>query len=236
MRPHWLLCVCMMCLCAMASAETPRDVKAHVVYLHFTLGWTCAAIVYHYRNHVHGFCLRTCQRIIQSYLLHGRVMMQIDVGRDVNGAISSEHVAVLLNICDAVPHLYVDELQEELERRCGVRYSWSVVERALLRNHYTAKVLVKMAAQRDVLEREDYAERIAGIPASNMVFIDESHFEDSMLRRRRGRAPRGENPRMFEVLSRDNNMSVLAAFTTNGFLTDGSVTLNAMFADIQSSL
>ena len=83
---------------------------------------------------------------------------------------------------------------------------------------YTWKVLARITAQRDAEQRRAYRAKIATFDARCLVFIDETHHDKKITRRRRGRARRGRRASLHEELGPDIRFSLLAAMNSTGFV------------------
>lgn len=119
--------------------ETPRWAKAQIVQQSVRLGWSVAEIVAYWAGVQHVISSNCVRNILSSFGLHGRVVMQGDFPRNCVDGMTSQQEDELLDLFDRSPELFVDEAQDRIATLTGVRFSWSTIERALLKHGYNSK-------------------------------------------------------------------------------------------------
>jgi transposase len=126
--------------------------------------------------------------------------------------------------------LYLDELQEALERRCQIHVSIPTLVRTLKRLRYSSKQVSARAAERNELLRAAFMNRIAlEVPDMDMVmFTDESAKDDRTDFRRQGWSRIGTRCIQKRCFIRGRRYSILPILTLDGIITydiiDGPVT------------
>jgi len=100
------------------------------------------------------------------------------------------------------------------------KFSPSRLCRALHSMQMSYKVLQHVASERCEQEVAKHLLSVRNYPAKNLVFIDESHFDNKTKQRRRGRSKRGVPAERHSILGQDFRGSLLAAVTCNGMLLD----------------
>ncbi len=135
--------------------------------------------------------------------------------------LGNEKTAFLVGVVDEHPDIYLHEIQERFKDEYGPRAAPSkpTLCRALRENDRPLKVLEHRALERDRSKRWQYRDAIRLLPnPERLVFLDESHFDNRVIRRRRGRARRGQPAVVFKKLGHLKNTSLLAAVTVNGMI------------------
>ncbi len=137
------------------------------------------------------------------------------------------HLQVVKGLLTRDPRLYVDEIQEALDRVVGVRYSLKSIANAIKRPPargglgYTQRVLEERAAQASEEEQHLYRCCISSVPRPEMlVFIDETHKSRKDARRRRGWGPIGKaiiSKLLFNSSDREN-YTLIGAVDIGGFI------------------
>lgn len=80
---------------------------------------------------------------------------------------------------DESPDLYIDEICEELKKKCGeIQCSNRAVERALKKCGYALKVLSHKARHVDHEKRTQFRQLIDQYDPKTLCFIDETHTDD----------------------------------------------------------
>lgn len=134
----------------------------------------------------------TVQRTIQRWIDEcNPIPLQLRRGKDER--LGKPMTDAVLATLDDDPDLYLREISRKLQRQFGgERIKVSRICRALQGNNLTSKVLEKRAVERDRLARSHYQTMMRIIQDLDcLVYIDESHFDNRSIRRRRGRSPRG---------------------------------------------
>jgi transposase len=130
------------------------------------------------------------------------------------------HVEMLLEIVKATPWLYLDEISEELQRRCSLYYRPGYCFCMLERKGYSLKVMRRVARQRDENKRFEYFLAVGKIMSrpSQLVFADEVGQDGRGSRRRRGWGGVGTRVDIPEFLNRGKHISILALYGIGGFI------------------
>lgn len=131
------------------------------------------------------------------------------------GQRASTHMIKLVN---DIPDLYISEICQRLHDKFHEHYSVPRVCRALKDLNYSYKVLIRLAKERDEQERFHWRETLLHVDTECLVFIDESHFRNDDVVRRRGRSLRGTPAIAVSSLGRFQALSLIAAVTINGML------------------
>lgn len=111
-----------------------------------------------------------------------------------------EHVGYVLECLQNFPMLYMAELVLLVRIRYNVVYTAQQIHHAITKAGYTRKVLEYRAREQSQPLRQMYRNHIAQIPASCLVFMDETHCKPADLRRRYGYAYEGQ-PAFFYVFN-----------------------------------
>jgi hypothetical protein len=96
--------------------------------------------------------------------------------------------------------------------------SQSLVSRLIKANHWTRKKLTTISNRRSEELRGSYIDDIASYAADDLIFLDESIFNDKTGWRSRGYAPMGEPARYRCNIARGDTYSVLPAIDIDGYL------------------
>lgn len=153
-----------------------------------------------------------------SLLDHGSIRPenQLPAGRRHSLTVADE-IAVLERLQTSC-WLYLDEIVAWLRIYRAVDVSASTVSRMFKRNGWTKKILEIGSAARSPMLRQDYLKEMQGYSADQLVFIDESIFNEKTGWRRRGRAPLGRPAKVRGNISRGKTWSILPAYTLDGYL------------------
>ena len=132
-------------------------------------------------------------------------------------------VRALVDIVDADPGLYLDELQVELQRKTGEQHSRCTIYRCLIERGYTLQVLRRKAIQASRWERLLYKVAVATVDDPAMfIFCDESAVGENASRRRRGWGAKGCAPIHLEQFAGNDTMgrryTLLGAADIDGFV------------------
>src|SRR2546423_2774682 len=110
------------------------------------------------------------------------------------------------------------EMKEFLWEECGVSVSRRTVGRTLKDNGWTRKSLKRICAGRNERLRAEWHLRMARYTAEDLVFIDESIFNEKTGWRHYGYAPIGHEARYHASISRGDTWAILPAYTVHGYL------------------
>jgi transposase len=104
-----------------------------------------------------------------------------------------DHLVLALQDLDQQPMLHIKELRAIIaEQTHGVLYSTSQIQHEVERAGYTRKVLEYKALEQSQPLRELYLARIRSMNTSQLIFVVETHADESDLRRRHGYCVRGQ--------------------------------------------
>lgn len=126
--------------------------------------------------------------------------------------------------------LYLDELQEALEKRCHIHVSVSTLLRTLNQLRYSSKRISAQAAERNDILRAAFMNQIAlEVPNMDMVmFTDESAKDDRTDFRKKGWSRVGTRCIQKRRFVRGRRYSILPILTLDGIIaydiTEGPVT------------
>jgi|SRR6266536_5132306 len=107
-----------------------------------------------------------------------------------------------------------------LREEHGVDVNQSTISRLLKRAKWTRKRARRIAKRMDFSLRNDYLASIAGIRAHQMVFLDESLFNETTGWRLTAWAPIGQAARYSGSRRRGRNWSLLAAYSIKDYLSN----------------
>jgi len=173
-----------------------------------------------------GIPLRTVERILAYFHLTGTIK-HLDPARIAQQPTSRRQLSdldiqCLFGVIDRNPDLYLDELQEVLSQQCGKDVSKSTIWRALSKGGFTMKKITRMAAERSVELRREYAARISRYEGNQLVFVDESAVDRRTSYRGRAWSISGTQAQRKAFFNRGRRFSVLPAIS----LTDGIIHCN----------
>ena len=115
--------------------------------------------------------------------------------------------------------MYQDEMRWWLYIERGVLVSQPTISRALAAEGINQKAIRLLSLNRSEDLREAYKEEMRKFTADELVFIDESLFNDRTGWRHRAYAPIGAEARYGADIRRGNTWSILPAYTVNhGYL------------------
>jgi len=137
------------------------------------------------------------------------------------GRLADTQKAFIYDLVDKDPSIYLDEIQDEWRTRflqTAPLPSKSTICRVLKAKGLTRIVLEHRAMERDEMLRWVYRHTVRMLPGHHrFVFMDEAHFDNRNVRRRRGCAY-GQPAVVMRKLGRQSNTSLLAAVTVKGML------------------
>jgi hypothetical protein len=116
------------------------------------------------------------------------------------------------------PSLFLDEMQDLLRARSGVRYPISTICYTLQRKHYTMRVLKQRALRRDREEEQRFIDVMSEYPGDFFIWVDETRKDPRSLVRRRGRGVRGFRTSVLERFSRTRGYSATGVFSLEGMI------------------
>ena len=125
-----------------------------------------------------------------------------------------------LGLWQGTPWLYLDEIADELEARCHVRYLSGLCYAMPKRRGHSLQVMRRIARQRDESKRFRYFLALSKVSMcpSQLVFADEVGQDGRGSRRRRGWGEVGAGCDIREFLNRGKHISILALYGSTGFI------------------
>ena len=143
----------------------------------------------------------------------------------------TEHIETfLVELLAQKSDLWQDEMIFEVWSKFGVLVSQSTMSLVLKRLRWSKKVAVRVAAQRDQVERARYEHEVRTYSEEMLLFVDESNVGEKTLFRRTAWSPIGLPAITTSVLRNSTRCSVLPAYSIEGSLpgttlvVEGSVT------------
>lgn len=126
--------------------------------------------------------------------------------------------ALLIDFLVRNPTSNQTEMAWFMWEECGVSVTQSTVSRVLKRVKWTKKKARRQAQALSLDLRRGYLSEMACIRAEQMVFLDESMFNETTGWRLTAWAPLGEAARYLGDLNRGHAWSFLAAYSSQGYL------------------
>ncbi|CAD6954593.1 unnamed protein product, partial [Tilletia laevis] len=124
--------------------------------------------------------------------------------------------------------MYLDEVVDMLARYHDVKVHKTTVFRWLKKHNLTSKKLARKARQRDQRRRGVYAMYMTQFRPDQLVFADETHFNDRNALRTYGWAPTPQRASVSSDFTRGTKWSLLPALSQDGmfgaYITEGSIT------------
>jgi hypothetical protein len=114
--------------------------------------------------------------------------------------------------------MYQDEMIQWLALERGVTVMQGTISILLKRNKWSSKSLYLLSSRRDEALRQAYIEDMANYAADDLIFIDESLFNEKTGWRTRGYAPIGSLARYRANIDRGSTYSILPALDIDGYL------------------
>jgi len=177
--------------------------------------------------------VKTVRRVLKYFDIHGHVERLVRIKQPL---MSDEHAAIMLEIAEENPWLYLDEISAEMLTRTGISYSPKRIHKDLVVRGHSLKVMQYAATQRDEEKRQLYWFALfdLGVRPEHLLFCDETSKKHAALRRKRGWGGRGARVTRKCLLHHEKNLSVLALYGISGFLdfdiTEGGFTSDSFMA------
>jgi hypothetical protein len=111
-----------------------------------------------------------------------------------------------------------DEMAYWLWHERGVRVSQSTISRLIKKNKWSRKELRRIALGQSDQLRQMYRQDMFGVAAEDIVFLDESIFNEKTCWRHKGYTPIGHPARYSDSINRGKTWSMVGAMTVNGLL------------------
>jgi transposase len=118
--------------------------------------------------------------------------------------------------------MYQDEMIYWLHMERGVTVSQPTISR-IIKNNWSRKRLEVLSDKRSSSARAIYLQEMCRYHAEDMIFLDESIFDQKTGWRRKGYAPMGEPARTTTDARRGKTWSMLAALSIDGYVPCSSV-------------
>ncbi|KAE8219751.1 hypothetical protein CF319_g6615 [Tilletia indica] len=116
------------------------------------------------------------------------------------------------------PTTYQDELVEIIKSHFDIAIHQSTISRFLDRAGYSYKLISAQAAQRREDDRLEYILAIADFTPEQLIFADESHFNQRTNMRPRGWSRIGERAIEYRILVRGERYSLLPGLSIDGIV------------------
>jgi transposase len=113
---------------------------------------------------------------------------------------------------------YLDEMKEFLLEERGVDVSLATISELLSSNNWTRKQLKLVARDRSELMRTEYLYEMRAFQAEDLIFLDESIFNEKTGWRKKAYAPIGNEARYQTDINRGRTWSILPAMSIDGYL------------------
>ena len=133
--------------------------------------------------------------------------------------ITPEMDTAIFHLLNAFPWFYQDEISQFLYKVFGVEVSQSSISVALSRITITRKKLKIEAAQRNDELWIDWQDSLQNFTADQLVFMDETGSDECTGDRSYGWAKKGESARVSHWFGKRDRISVLPAYTIEGYIT-----------------
>jgi len=143
--------------------------------------------------------------------------------RGVNARFTAADEAVLRDIIDNQPQLYLDEIQEEVKNKTGKVWDASTLWRHLQNMKYSLQVAVYKANQQTVEEVADYHYRLIQVlnkHPNQLIYVDETAKGANASRRRRAWSQTGQTAYIKDYFQHrhDKRFTMIGACDCNGFV------------------
>lgn len=177
------------------------------------LGWPCQTIA----DEV-GCSRKAIFNVQDNLLSHGSVRkpLQNKLGRSCK--ITEEDATALFDELYCHGWMYQDEVVRWLELERGVYTTQPTVSRFLKKNGWNRKTLRPTCIDRNEELRESYRNCMRRYDAEDVVFLDESIFNEKTGWRHHAYAPVGHVARYMADIRRGKTWAILPAYTVNGYL------------------
>ena len=194
--------------------------KKQIIHMFFNMLMTpeeIAPLVESPRNPARGVDVRVVTGVLGFFDIHHHDEV-IRTPRTLR--MPDRHIDVLVEIVQGTPWLYLDEIADELDARCHVKYLPGLCCAMLKRRGHSLQVMRRIARQRDESKRFRYFLALSKVlmRPSQLVFADEVGQDGRGSRRRRGWGEVGAGCDIREFLNRGKHISILALYGITGFI------------------
>jgi transposase len=189
------------------------DVQCARIFTFIELGWKPSAIAK--KLHI---STRTVEKMQQNLLIYGsmRKPQLLARGRPHKMTLADEDA--LLDYLIAFGWRTQDEMAYWLEQERDLAVDRSTISKLLKRRKWNQKELRRISMTRSVDSRTAYRRDISQFDDKDLVFLDESIFNEKTGWRHRAYAPVGHLARYTMDLKRGKTWAIIAAMTLDGWL------------------
>jgi transposase len=209
----------------MPPHNVSHDLKARIPILHYNLGYPVKKIA-----HVLGIKKTLIYKTLFFHRMHGRTYNPYTARQSRRRHLTSTDISFIRGLLHQKHAIYLDEIQEQLLLRRGMKISLSTLTRTLHRLHFSNKDVTGHALERNSELRAVFMNRIADqVPDPNMLmFGDEASKDERTLAHRRGWSLRGTRCIQRKCFVRGRRFSILPILSLDGIIAydiiEGSVT------------
>lgn len=125
---------------------------------------------------------------------------------------------LLLQYINEQPWVFQGEMVSFLWEECGIEVDQSTVSRFLKKERWTKKVAQRIASAQNEELRQAWKVDMLTLRAEQLVFVDESLFNQTTGWRKKAWAPIGNRARYHDSVARGRSWSILPAYTVDGYL------------------
>ena len=163
-----------------------------------------------------GCVQSTVSNTMQRWLKYGDPLPPELKNKKADRRLGRRETQAMICMIENNPDMYIREIRDELQARFDRLLSCWRICRALRDNNFSVKVLERVAKERDAQLRFNWRETVRLLQHERLVFIDESHFDNNSVRRRRGRSRRGLPAigRIFNIYKFKNNLRTILTYMT----------------------
>jgi transposase len=205
---------------AAASPRPPRqssrglsDQTRHRILRFLRLGWTYTAIA-----KLEGCSRHAVRNVMDNLDQHGALRKPPQQALGRRSKISSADGDALFEHLIRCGWLYQDEIIHWLAMERGITCSKATVSRYLSQQGWKEKTLRPFCILRNEELRNSYRRTMRQFAAEDLVFLDESIFNEKTGWRHKAYGPVGEPNRYTQDIKRGKTHAILPAFTINGYL------------------
>jgi transposase len=116
------------------------------------------------------------------------------------------------------PSMRLKDMVTFLSGEFEVELSRHSIRRELRHGTWSKKVTQNVAQERNADLRDDYMHEVSSFRSDQLVFLDESGLDKSIMIHTKGWAPRGKRPRQVKRFHRGLRYQILPAYTQDGVI------------------
>lgn len=184
-------------------------------------------------------CCKTVRRVIDLFLNTGDVVLS-ENKRGPEKKLSEVEQLALIQVVFDKPGIYLEEIQRSMQDLVGVRVSIGQICTEVKEMGLTRQKLHFIVSRRSEEKRAEFMNEVQCIPASMLVFVDETGSDQREQHRLHGYGLRGITPMNIKFEGRGRRVSAIAAMTTDGiedvYLVEGSVSGDIFCEYVRNSL